>query len=1016
MSQALSLQDVLLRLSEFWASYGCVIWQPYNIQVGAGTMNPATFLRVLGPEPWNVGYVEPSVRPDDGRFGDNPNRMQYYYQYQVILKPDPGNPQEVYLDSLAALGIDRRKHDIRFVEDNWKSPALGAWGLGWEVWLDGLEITQFTYFQQAGGQNLNPVSVEITYGVERILMALQGVKSVWDIRWTDDIRYGDVLLQSEKEHCHYYFNVADVDALREVYNTYDAEARRALAYDPPLVLPAHDYVLKCSHLFNVLDTRGAIGVTERAAYFKRMADLAKEVAAAYTAQRRALGYPLLPEGWEVDPETGVPGMPVPEPPQVQIGAYPAKPAPFLLEIGTEELPAADLDSAIAQLEESLPRLLDAARLVYKSLTVTGTPRRLVVVIDGLAPNQKAEDRILRGPPVQAAFDADGRPTRAAEGFARKNGVDVSALERREIEGGEYVVAVIRDEGRPAAEVLADLLPDLIAGLHFEQNMRWNWSGVSFSRPIRWLVSLYGAEIVPFSYAGLYAGRVTRGTRPLGSPDIELKDARDYFRQMKKQGIVVSRAERRALIEEQIAAAAASVGGQIANDPDLLEEVTNLVEQPTAVLGHFEEEFLALPVPVLTTVMKKHQRYFAVVDEQGGLLPFFVTVRNGDDRHLDLVAAGNEAVIRARFADARYFIQEDSKRPLADFLANLKTLTFQERLGSYYDKAARLEGLTARLCSSLGIDDAGLETAIRAARLAKADLVTQMVVEMTSLQGIMGREYALRSGEPPEVADAIAEHYLPRSTGDALPASPAGIAVALADRADSLVGLFAVGMAPTGSADPYALRRAALGLVQILIGHRLDLDLREMLGWAAQGLPEELRPQGEAVIPDLIDFIAGRLYGVLRESYAHDVVQAVLGAQAHNPYRAAVHAAQLAAWVERPDWSTILDAYARCARITRSQEQRFPVDPAHFVEPIEHELYAAYQQAATQVGPEADVDTFLTAFLPLVGPITVFFDRPEAGGVLVMHEDRRVRENRLGLLQGIVALAASAADLAALEGF
>lgn len=1016
MSEPLSLQDLLLKLSQFWASYGCVIWQPYNIQVGAGTMNPATFLRVLGPEPWNVGYVEPSVRPDDGRFGDNPNRMQYYYQYQVILKPDPSNPQEIYLESLKALGINPREHDIRFVEDNWKQPALGAWGLGWEVWLDGLEITQFTYFQQAGGLNLDPPSVEITYGVERILMALQGVRSVWDIHWGGGVKYDDVLLQSEKEHCHYYFNLANVDALREVYNTYEAEAKRALAYDPPLVIPAHDYVLKCSHLFNVLDTRGAIGVTERAAYFKRMVELARGVANAYAEQRRALGYPMLPAEWHVDEETGAVSVPLPAPPVYHIGPYPEKPAPFLLEIGTEELPAADLDSALAQLREAVPRMLDDAHLEYRSVSVSGTPRRLVVLVEGLSPNQKGEERILRGPPARAAFDAQGKLTQAAEGFARKNDVPLSALERREIDGGEYLVAVVKDDDRVTANVLSETLPGLIAGLHFEQSMRWNWSGVAFSRPIRWLVALHGDEIVPFNYANTYSGRITRGTRPLGSPEIEVENPQGYLNTLRELGILIDPEERRTVIQEQITRAAASVKGFIKEDRDLLQEVTNLVEQPTALVGRFEEEFLALPVPVLTTVMKKHQRYFAVIDKDGGLMPYFVTVRNGDDQHLDKVAEGNADVIRARFADARFFITEDSKHRLADFVPRLKSLTFHERLGSYYEKTARIEGLTAHLSSLLGLDDAQMDAALRAARLCKADLATQMVVEITSLQGTIGREYALRSGERPEVAEAIAEHYLPQGSGDDLPRALAGIVLALADRIDSVVSLSAAGMEPTGSADPYGMRRAALGIVQILVGHGLDVDLRTLIQWAGEGLPEDLHAAAVELAPRIQEFIAARLHGLLRETFEYDIVQAVLGAQAHNPHRARIYAEQIAQWVARDDWELILDAYARCARITRSQDRLYKVDPGAFVEEIEKTLFTALKKAEKALGKTPDVDTFLGAFEPLVGPITTFFERPEAGGVLVMHDDKRIRTNRLGLLQRVVALAAGVVDLAQLEGF
>ena len=281
---------MILRLLEYWQAQGCLVWQPYNVQVGAGTMNPATILRVLGPEPWNVAYIEPSIRPDDGRFGDNPNRMQQHYQLQVILKPDPGNPIELYLKSLEAIGISQREHDIRFVEDNWQSPALGAWGLGWEVWLDGQEITQYTYFQQAGGLDLDPVSVEITYGLDRIALALQGKNSVWEMDYGAGVRYGDALLQAEIEHCQYYFNVADVDALKMIYDTYEREAYRCL--DAGLVAPAHDYNLKCSQLFNVLDTRGAIGVTERAAYFGRMRRVANKVSTAYVEQRQRLEYPF----------------------------------------------------------------------------------------------------------------------------------------------------------------------------------------------------------------------------------------------------------------------------------------------------------------------------------------------------------------------------------------------------------------------------------------------------------------------------------------------------------------------------------------------------------------------------------------------------------------------------------------------------------------------------------------------------------------------------------------------------
>src|SRR3989304_1487264 len=413
MNQPLDFQTIIMTLQRFWAEQGCLIWQPYYTQVGAGTYNPATYPRRLGPEPWHVGYVEPSVRPDDGRYGENPNRLVQHTQFQVILKPDPGNPQEIYLRSLEALGIDPRQHDIRFVEDNWESPALGAWGLGWEVWLDGLEITQFTYFQQAGGQVLNPVSVEITYGLERIGMFLQGVHSVWEMDFDGTHTYGDIFLRNEVEQCIYNYELADVERLYRLYDAYEAEAKAALAHEPPLVMPAHDYVLKCSHTFNLLDSRGAIGVTERATYFRRMRDLSRGVATAYVKQREAMEYPWLKESiqhsaFSIQPlvVSGLSSVVIKEP------------SMFVLEIGVEELPAGDVTSAIKQIREIADGMFKDARLEHRGILTYGTPRRLTLFVGALSPQQSPLDLLVRGPAVKAAYDKEDKPTKAAEGFAR----------------------------------------------------------------------------------------------------------------------------------------------------------------------------------------------------------------------------------------------------------------------------------------------------------------------------------------------------------------------------------------------------------------------------------------------------------------------------------------------------------------------------------------------------------------------------------------------------------------------
>ncbi|MCJ7694765.1 MAG: glycine--tRNA ligase subunit alpha, partial [Anaerolineaceae bacterium] len=390
MTKALDFQSIIFTLQQYWAEQGCLIWQPYYSQVGAGTMNPATFLRVLGPEPWNVAYVEPSVRPDDGRYGMNPNRLQQHYQFQVILKPDPGNPQELYLKSLVALGIDPLEHDIRFVEDNWESPALGAWGLGWEVWLDGQEITQFTYFQQGGGKPLDVVSVEITYGLERIALILQKARSFRDIKWNPARTYGDVNLAGEHEHSTYYFEVADVKNLRKMFDLYDKEAAESLAKG--LVLPAYDYLIKCSHTFNILDSRGAVGVTERQAFFAKMRNLSRNVAEMYIEQRKQLEFPWVIES-DKDSDYLQNTLLAPQISELQ------SQLPFMFELGTEELPVDDLNTALEQLTTLVPQLLDNLRLEHGEVKILGTPRRLVVSVADLQTSQA--DRVVefKGPPA-----------------------------------------------------------------------------------------------------------------------------------------------------------------------------------------------------------------------------------------------------------------------------------------------------------------------------------------------------------------------------------------------------------------------------------------------------------------------------------------------------------------------------------------------------------------------------------------------------------------------------------------
>ncbi|MFQ5943057.1 MAG: glycine--tRNA ligase subunit beta [Anaerolineales bacterium] len=990
----LTFQDAIFELERFWAGEGCLIWQPYYSQVGAGTMNPATFLRVLSPEPWRVAYVEPSVRPDDARYGENPNRMGLFYQYQVILKPDPGDPQELYLRSLEVLGIDPHKHDIRFVEDNWEQPALGAWGLGWEVWLDGLEITQFTYFQQAGGQTLDPVSVELTYGLERILMAIQGVAHFGDVQWDEHRTYGDVNLAAEQQHSRYYFEVADVELLRSMFDGYEAEAKRSL--DADLTLPAYDQLLRCSHTFNVLDTRGAVGVTERAAYFGRMRKIAREVAESYLEEREQAGYPWLEPDPLKMPDEG-PGEPT----------GPDRPENFILEVGTEELPALDLSTALEQLEGAIETMLTDTRLEHGPIRVMGTPRRLIAFVENLAPQQTGRDRMVKGPPWAKVYDADGNPTPAASGFASSSGVGVDELVEKDMDGGTYAVAAVREGGGSAGPALSDALPGVIAGLRFEKSMRWDRTGTTFSRPIRWLLALHGESAVPFEFGSLLSGSKGRGLRGSDHVDIDAQSADAYLKALEAEGIIAEPSRRRSEIQSQIDQLSDEASGLVVSDNELLQEVTNLVEAPQALLGTYEESFLDLPRDVLIAVMKKHQRYFPL-ESDGKLQSKFIVVSNGK-RDSTEVVGGHEQVIRARFSDAKYFVARDLEHPLEDYVDKLGTLTFQADLGSMLEKTHRLEGLSATLARHFDLTDSEGQTAVRAAQLSKADLATLMVIDMTSLQGSMGRYYAEQSGESEGVGEAIYEHYLPRSAGDQVPASEAGSVLALADRLDSLIGLFSIGAQPSGTRDPFGLRRSAVGLIQILVESERSLDLEVALGWAWDGYDRE--GESEALGNCLAFIIRREQQLLLDQGYPHDVVAAVLDEQGKNPLRAKYGADELNQWGTGENWAPTLQAYSRCARITRDLTETYAFDENRVEEASTRTLFESLTAAESADRAPGSVNDFLTAFELMIPAIDQFFE-----DVMVMAENSALRENRLALLQRVVQLADGVANMSRLEGF
>ena len=1008
------MQDALLTLTRYWADLGCLVAQPFNTEVGAGTMNPATVLRVLGPEPWRVAYAEPSVRPDDSRYGENPNRLQTHTQFQVVLKPDPGDPQELYLGSLQALGIDLAAHDVRFVEDNWASPALGAWGLGWEVWLDGLEITQFTYFQQAGGVTLDPVSVEITYGIERIMMALQGVTHFRDIAYASGISYGEAFGQAEYEMSRYYLDEADVSSMLRLFEEYAAQARRLIIARLPVA--AHYYVLKCSHAFNVLDARGAVSATERATAFGRMRALAQDVTRLWADRRTELGYPL--------------GVTPPPPPAAAPTSFPevdgARTA--LLEIGTEELPAAEVTRAAESLRAVLAGLLGRSRLAHGTIRTYATPRRIVALVEEVAPREPAAERTVRGPRASAAFDADGQPTRAVLGFARGQGTDLAGLSRVSVGGIDYVAAVEAVPGRGAAEVLAAVFGQAVAGLLADANMRWSDPNLSYVRPVRWLLALLGDVAVPVAVSSLASARTTRVHRSAEVPVIEVSQAGAHAGLLAEHGVIIDPRRRREQVIAGAGVLAESVGGSVDPEGDaaLIDEVADLVEQPEPVLGRFDERYLDLPGEILTTVMRKHQRYLPVRDAAGRLMACFVAMANGPcDR--EVVRAGNEAVLRARYEDALFFWRADLQAGPDRLRQGLGQIAFEQRLGSMADRADRIAGVARALALPAGTapplvtlapeDRRALE---RAAQLVKFDLASQMVVELTSLAGIMAAEYAARSGETAAVAQALSDSERPRSAGGALPQTLPGAVLALADRLDLLAGLFAVGASPTGSSDPFGLRRAALGVTAILRAWPPlePVTLTAGLDAAAAQLRRSGVGAGEAALAQARDFIVRRLEQQLLDSGAdHRQVTAVL-LLADAPAAADRALAELRELESRPEFAALAAALQRVRRIVPAGTVA-GYRPGQLTEPAEVALHQALVKvrAALDDGRPAPASPaagrpglaeFAEQASALTGPVNAFFD-----AVLVMSDDPRQRAARLGLLAAIRDLAAPVLDWDAL---
>ncbi|VTR63342.1 glycyl-tRNA synthetase subunit beta [Actinobacillus pleuropneumoniae] len=672
---------------------------------------------------------------------------------------------------------------------------------------------------------------------------------------------------------------------------------------------------------------------------------------------------------------------------------------LLFEIGLEEVPARFLRAAMEQLQDKLVKWLDASRIAHGEVTAFATPRRLAVWVRNVADKQEDVSEEVKGPSRKIALDDSGQWSKAALGFAKSQGVDPESFTFKELGGVEYIYVTKNSVGVDTKSILSEGLLGILTSMTFPKNMRWGAHEFKFVRPIKWMVAMLGSETVDLEITGVKAGNVTRGHRFLGGEAV-IPEASAYRDVLREQHVIVDVNERQEMIVSQIQALAQEKDWNIAIKDDLLEEVLFLVETPTVLYGSFDSSFLHIPQEVLITSMREHQRYFPVLDKQGQLLPYFVTVRSGDSRSLDVIARGNEKVLRARLSDAKFFYEEDQKLQIKDALSKLESIVFHEELGTIGDKVRRIRRISDQLSAKLNVSADAADSVSRAADICKFDLVTQMVYEFPELQGVMGEDYARKAGEKEHVAKAVFEHYQPRFAGDSVPSTMVGSIVSIADKIDTIVGCFSIGIIPTGSQDPYALRRQAAGIVQIILEHKLPVTLSDVFGVALE-VHENIRVlkrSTDEIRKDLKEFFGLRVKKLLSEDQRYDVVDAVITAGFDHVVSVVSRGHALMNAVESVhDFKTTVESFNRVSNLA-AKAGKAAVNAELFTESEENKLYEAWNaiRADYDVALQAaDGERSLSLLSGLREPITGFFD-----SVMVMAEDEAVRANRLALLSGI----------------
>lgn len=1036
-----NFQDFIISLCNYWVNHGCIWSQPYDANMGAGTFHPHTFLKGIGPEPWRSVYVQPCRRPVDGRYGKSPYRFQHYYQLQVLLKPSPANIVDIFLKSLEHVGINLKENDIGLLEDDWKGPTLGAWGLGWEIRANGQEVTQFTYFQQLGGLDIDVVCGEITYGLERLYMYSKGYKNALEIPFNEHFTYGDIFYQNEFEFSFFNFKEADI---KELFDHFEkCEEKVSQLCEKNLVLPAYDYVLQASHAFNLLDARGAISVSERQRYIGRVRDCAKKCAIQYRSSREKLNFPMLSR---LDTDARQPLFPignqsiltVPQETKKyknieQLGS--SEKINIVFELGVEEMPPAFQLSAKSELEEKIGSFINANNLDWKNNTlqtskfkVEVSARRLSIQFLNIPKQEKARLEEIWGPAERIAKNSDGTLTQAGLGFCKKNNIDPSLVEFKKKNDGTFLFASKEIIGRDFPFLLAEKFKEWCYELKAPLKMKWLPQNISpqFIRPVRWIVALVNDLVIEFEMFGIKSGRSTCGQRILFPQPTDIDNAKNYEKILLELSVVPAFENRKEKFENDAIKLAKQVNGQIKSDQALMKKCLGLFENPDLFIADFDPKYLRLPKPLITSVLREHMNYFSVVKENTSeLLPYYIGAANYVCTKKTEMIEGTKTVVVGRLEDGAFYYDTDLKTPLFELRSKLKDQLFNANMGTLFDKSERLIKISAGICRELkmDIDFSVLE---KAAEYCKADLKTGCVQEFPDeMQGIMGgiliKEQNILNHQlkSEKAAKAVEAHYLPTGASSELPSSIEGVILSLADKIDSLCMMICHGAEVKGNKDPFGLRRLALSIARLLgvKGEQNHLNLSlALIVEICLGVIEESYVIKHESRQKIYSFIVERMKASLIEDFDTRIIDALSRPLLEDHLiNVRNFAGKIAHALKQNGKGSLLEAlvpYKRAKNLTQNWQNKEELNINLFRANEELSLYENLKNVENKVREfkrNSDYENLLLTLASLAEPMSKFFEN-----VMVNDPDEKLKNNRLTLLSRLCFMYEEVADFSLIQ--